>query len=230
MKKLVISLVLGASLAIVPSAFALKAMTADSMKDTTGQAGVSIAVDDVVIFNSAGTTTYIDSNGYGNPDPTAPSGMGAGFVIKGEESFTTLRGITDLTDRGGYLKFAYGQKMLDAGIKNIYPGGGMDLLAAVKGYSVGVMTAGFIARPLSIDVSGALATLSAGRSFNTGSAVAEAGVVIGLPTLEISKVASTKTYAIAATGSVNDGAEYITVTKSASVTAILGGKVEIAPH
>ncbi len=62
MKKLVVSLILGASLAIVPSAFALKAMTADNMKDTTGQAGVSISVSNVAILTSANTCSYIDSD------------------------------------------------------------------------------------------------------------------------------------------------------------------------
>lgn len=62
MKKLVLSLVLGASLAVAPSVFALSSMTADNMKAATGQAGVSIAVDNVVIESFTGATSYIDAD------------------------------------------------------------------------------------------------------------------------------------------------------------------------
>jgi hypothetical protein len=62
MKKLVLSLVLGASLAVAPSVFALSSMTADNMKSATGQAGVSIAIDNVVIESFTGSTSYIDDD------------------------------------------------------------------------------------------------------------------------------------------------------------------------
>lgn len=62
MKKLVLGAILGASLMISSSAFALTAMTDANMKAATGQAGVSIAIDNVVIEQYAGSTSYIDTD------------------------------------------------------------------------------------------------------------------------------------------------------------------------
>lgn len=62
MKKLALSMILGASLMVTTSAFALTSMTSDSMKAATGQAGVSIAVDNVVIETFAASTAYVDTD------------------------------------------------------------------------------------------------------------------------------------------------------------------------
>ena len=55
MKKLAMKVVLGAALIMTPfaSAFGLEMMSADSMKDVTAQAGVSIGLDDIVIYQAS---------------------------------------------------------------------------------------------------------------------------------------------------------------------------------
>jgi hypothetical protein len=63
MKKLALSVILGASLVISSSAFALTSMTDASMKSATAQSGVSIAIDNVVIESFVGATTYTDDDG-----------------------------------------------------------------------------------------------------------------------------------------------------------------------
>jgi hypothetical protein len=62
MKKLALSMILGASLMVTTSAFALTSMTDSSMKAATGQAGVSIAVDNVVIETFTGSSAYVDTD------------------------------------------------------------------------------------------------------------------------------------------------------------------------
>jgi len=245
MKKLVLSLVLGASLAIVPSAFALKAMTADSMKDTTGQAGVSIVVDDIIIFqSSAATTTYTDIDGVDQTNGgsiTIAKDMPLGVI-------TTLRAVFDMGNRGGFLQHSYGAILSANGISNT--GMGMNGVASVDdarfvyGNSVG-----YIAKPITIDVAGALDCASYGFSMNVGGAnytaygptgenqVKIAGISIGLPTIEINKIELGDTTTIITANSTtaglanNDGEEFIRITKEGQSTiAILGGTVEIAPH
>ncbi len=255
MKKLAISLLIGASLVITPSAFALKAMTASNMKDATGQAGVSIALDDVTIFQSVGETLYTDTDGLDGTDA-------ASLVIGDKETLTTYRAIFDAGDRSGFLAREYGTFLT----RTAENGGDIEIAA------------------LSIDVSGKIDTLSYGEAYNHRSSAKDsfdadptsalgvaysaaaadalaaaqaadptvvaltadqeaavsfavmqgatrvAGVVIGLPTLEICKTADTYTVGIRATGSANSDKDFIQITKSASVMAVLGGTVEIAAH
>jgi hypothetical protein len=227
MKKLVLSLVLGASLAVVPSAFALKAMTADNMKDTTGQAGVSIVVDDIMIYQSSfNTTTYTDMDGVGT-DSTAGGSLTIATTHTGGV-LTTLRAIVDKTDRGGYLQRNYSAILAANGMNNIG--------ASVTGqtsydvtflgttnpadiddrdglfntaFIVGNAT-GFIGRPIEIDVAGALRLASYGYSLNvngTGTGVRIAGISIGLPTLEINRIED------------GESTKIITVTSNAKTSA-----------
>lgn len=86
MKKLVLSAILGASLMISSSAFALTSMSADSMKSATGQAGVSIAIDNVVIEQYAGSTSYIDGD------------TGAAVVISDKHVIKTMLAMTSAAD------------------------------------------------------------------------------------------------------------------------------------
>lgn len=86
MKKLVLSAVLGASLMISSSAFALTAMSDANMKAATGQAGVSIAIDNVVIEQYAGSTSYIDTD------------TGAAVVISDKHVVKTMLAMTSEAD------------------------------------------------------------------------------------------------------------------------------------
>ena len=190
MKKLVMSLVLGASLAIVPSAFALKAMTADNMKDTTGQAGVSIAADDIIIYSSAGTTTYTDNKtsietaysiGYGDASIQIKEG-----TPTNPGTLTTIRAIFDNTTRSGYLKTNYYDILVGAGINNIDKEvNGLSNTKYTLAYNKAltgitmeaddtidpanaaqlVTATGLVGRPITIDVSDELPILSAAYRF-----------------------------------------------------------------
>lgn len=65
MKKLALSAILGASLMVTSSAFALTSMSDSNMKAATGQSGVSITLDNIVIEQYVGATTYTDVGGTG---------------------------------------------------------------------------------------------------------------------------------------------------------------------
>jgi hypothetical protein len=240
MKKLVLSLVLGASLAIVPSAFALKAMTDTNMKDTTGQAGVSIVVDDIILFQSSvSSTTYTDVDGVDQTNGgsiTITNDMPDGIL-------TTMRAVFSAGDRNGFLQNDYAAILAANGVVNT--GIGMDGTASFDDarFAAG-NAAGYIAKPITIDVAGALDCASYGFSYNVAGAagaaaqaVKIAGISIGLPTIEINRIDLGDTTTIITANSTtaglanNDGEEYIRITKQGSnVTTILGGTVEIAPH
>lgn len=270
MKKLVMSLVIGASLAIVPSAFALKAMTADNMKDTTGQAGVSIAADDIIIYSSAGTTTYTDNKTAIEHGLTV--GYGDASIVIDEKfgTLTTIRAIFDDTTRNNFLKTNYYNILVSAEMNNVAKMiDGTTNTKFTTAYHAALTTGtsyGLVGRPITIDVSDELQILSAAYRFklygaanstrtfsgtedaakglasklitgvdtSTGIGTGVVGVRIGLPTVEIAKGTQTKTYSAIATGgvssSLNNGRDYIQITKSGGYTAILGGVVEIAPH
>ena len=288
MKKSVLSLIVGAAITIAPmTASALSPMSTDSLKDATGQAGVSIALDNIVLYQSVGATTYTDTDGYYDMDAASgkggvAEGAAASVVIGNKEKVTTIYAILDDTDRGGKLARSYSSaSLLNNG----------DAFGAI-GIDQGDI------RPLNIDVASRTQALSSGMMFNaSGIAVADqdaavaastadlaaavqadflasgagdydtwaatevspgvtnydasvatfaagggntaaiayagtqvAGVVIGLPTVEICTTADSYDVGIAASGAHNDGAKFIHISKGKSVMAILGGTVEIAAH
>ena len=301
MKKLAISLVIGASLIITPSAFALKAMTNTNMKAATGQAGVSIALDDVTVWQSVGQTLYTDTDGLAETAADAAS-----ISISGKETLTTYRAIFDDTNRDGFLSREYGSILgRSAGLQAdavaseyaaYVAGGGADDQTTWEGTGSNLADAQALAKgdieiaALSIDVAHKVEALSYGMAYNhrndaatasaglatfdaayvTGggavgdagydaaaatalgaeafgvaqafnasgltsfefmqSAISVAGVVIGLPTLEIAKTGDTQTIGIVSAGSNNSDDAYIQITKSNSVMAVLGGTIEICPH
>jgi hypothetical protein len=90
MKKLALSAILGASLMISTSAFALTTMSADSMKAATGQAGVSITLDNVVIEQFTGSTTYTDTDG--------TNGTAGSVVISDKHVVKEYYAMTSATD------------------------------------------------------------------------------------------------------------------------------------
>jgi hypothetical protein len=92
MKKLVIATIACASMVFASSAFALKAMDANSMKDTTAQAGVSISLDNIVIEQMTSNSMYIDKDGLGG-------NLGAGAVIiTGSHTVKRIQKLGDVMD------------------------------------------------------------------------------------------------------------------------------------
>jgi hypothetical protein len=170
MKKTVCSLILGASLMVSSSALALTAMTDSNMKSATGQAGVSIALDDVTLYQYVGATTYTDTDGL-----AAINGAGdsAGIKITGAETLTTIRAILDGGNRGGFLTQSYGGLMTDhAGAATTWTsadGNEINVSNNRTGFSAGTTTAiGDIkVAPLTIDVSSKVQALSYGMAYNS---------------------------------------------------------------
>ncbi|SCY10318.1 DUF6160 family protein [Desulfoluna spongiiphila] len=288
MKKSVLSLIVGAAITIAPmTASALSPMSTDSLKDATGQAGVSIALDNIVLYQSVGETTYTDTDGYYDMD--AANGMGgnaegaaASVVIGNKEKMVTIYAILDDTDRGGKLARSYGSASLlnngeaigDIGIDqgdirplNIDVASRTQVLSAGMMFNAsGIAVAGqdaavaastadittavqadFVASgaadyatwaaeevsPGVTNYDASVAAFAAGGGNTAAIAYAGtqvAGVVIGLPTVEICTTADSYDVGIASSGAHNDGAKFIHISKGQSVMAILGGTVEIAAH
>jgi hypothetical protein len=128
---------------------------------------------------------------------------------------TKINAIVDTTNRGGRLKNAYG-----AIYTNAFYGNG----------TASGTPATFKAQALTIDVADALPTLSAGMTYNVGAAIKVAGVLIGLPTVEIVQTTSPFDIVVEAAGAANTGKSFGRIGIENQVTAILSGTLEIAPH
>jgi hypothetical protein len=240
-----------AAIAIAPmSASALEALTDNAMNDVTAQAGVSIAVDDIVIYqNSIADTTYTDSD----------EGLGIKIDYAADtHKLTILNAITGFDEDGttlstnyttGYFNDIFGSTATPANPNTKYADNTVGMVQTT-GTGAGEFPTGYQtgAAALSIDV-GTCNVLTAGKNFNGmqldaglgGMTGVVGGVVIGLPTLEITTYRSndTKTISMVSNGTaptngdvfVNANKEYITITKDGySKMAILGGTIEIAPH
>jgi hypothetical protein len=201
MKKLVLSLVLGASLAVAPSVFALSSMTDANMKSATGQAGVSIAIDDVVIETYVGSTSYIDEDG------TEAGGGNAGAIeITDRHTLKTYQALTSAADFAA--DFTAGTTLT----------GVLGTWKAAHSLSIDIGTCAVLSKGLSQNYLGA----------DTG--VVVTGVTIGLPTLCITTSGDEYSIKASMTGANNSGESYITIRTTGSKLAILGGTLEIAPH
>jgi len=86
MKKLALITAAAMILLAPMSSFALEAMSANSMKSATGQAGVSIAIDDVILYQNTGDTTYVDND------------EGAGINLSGNESLLFINALINGND------------------------------------------------------------------------------------------------------------------------------------
>jgi len=211
MKKLT-GIFLAAALILAPmSVSALEMMTDSNMKDVTGQAGVSIVIDDVVLEQWVGTTTYTDTDG---TDDTASS-----IVLSDQRTVQNFQAITASSDPSTFSTLeSEGQALTQSSLDPT---------------ALAILGGSFQAHALTIDV-GTCPVYSAGASYNSGLAgggdLIMTGVVIGLPTLEINTSASTKTISATQTGAANSGAEFISISEGASTLHVLGGTLEIAPH
>jgi hypothetical protein len=255
MKKLAISLIVGASLAIAPSVFALTSMSADSMKAATGQAGVSIAVDNVVIEQFTGSTSYTDEDG--------TMGTGGSIVISDKHVVKTYLAMTSETDYEDDFLAAAGVANLgtwdkaraltiDVGDCTVLAAGLNDNIAnltAAEGTAITTAVTAMVTAitggtdraealndaAMTLIANGTAEDIGEAKIFILSAASPAAvetvtGVVIGLPTLLISTTADNYTVGVAKTGAVNNGADFISIAKGASAMAILGGTIEIAAH
>ncbi|GAB6093749.1 hypothetical protein JCM14469_00010 [Desulfatiferula olefinivorans] len=251
MKKRAISLLVFASLAIPPTVFALTAMDDAGMKAATGQAGVSITVDNVVIEQFTGSTSYTDETG--------TTGTAGSIVISDKHvvkqylamtsdavyqtRFNAVTGANAYTydhdNNAATAEITLWNKAaaltIDVGTCTVLQAGlndnlsSMDLVAIADWYNAvpGMVIPTMMANGLTYDE--ATAIIGAATNGN-GAAQDVVGVVIGLPTLLISTTADEYTVGVAKAGAINDGAEFISIAKGAGAMAILGGNVEIAAH
>ena len=183
-------IIAAAAIALAPmSASALEALTDNALNSVTGQAGVTIAADDIVLETWIGETRYTDTDG--------TDGIAGSLVISNQHTVQTLQGISSSTDPGTFTTLhSVGVELTKTSLD----------AAALAG-----MGGAFIAQGLIIDV-GTCAIYSAGASYNatlaaggTPTTLTMAGVVIGLPTLELNTSSDTYTVGIAETGAYNDG-------------------------
>lgn len=256
MKKFLAGIAAAAIITVPMTSFALESMSKGALKKATGQAGVSIALDNIVIVQkSQPTTTYWDMDGTSSIQGTVGQVESAGLRIAytaAAEKLMVLDGILDDTKYGiAALETTFGiaAKAADYGISavgitaagaaGIDVSNGDDLNPASP--AAGVYRTGI--SPLTIDV-GTCQALTTGLTHNRNDASLDvAGVVIGLPTLEITTYHSNDTKIISVVSgtpaaTANSGAtvpnvsnELIRIEKSGtSQMAILGGRLEIAPH
>ena len=258
MKKLALSAILGASLMVTSSAFALTSMSDSNMKAATGQAGVSIAIDNVVIESFTGSTTYTDSDGYlGNAGSVVISDkhvLKTYLAMVSEDDFiddfTDATGLADADVRGDWNKAA--ALSIDVGECSVLSAGLNDNVANL---GAGLATVGTALTQITTDMTGgatleeatatAVATLiTAGVADNlseakiylgaVGNGVATeetvTGVVIGLPTLIINTSEDSYSVGVKMEGAINTDTDFIHIAKGASSMAILSGTVEIAAH
>jgi hypothetical protein len=218
-----------AAIAFAPmSASALTALTDNAMNDVTGQAGVSITVDDVVMETWVGTTMYTDLDGsatgaLATGDYVAD--VAASLVISNKHTIKTFQAITGYDAVDGLYSPGIELTQKTLGAFNLDTDD--DHIADA-----------YEAHAIKIDV-GTLDILSDGKAYNNGAGVGTGdaalqvtGVVIGLPTLEINTSSDTYTVGVVQTDAVNQGAQvtFIQVTTGAKTQHILGGVLEIAPH
>jgi hypothetical protein len=237
-------------------------MSDSSMKDVTGQAGVSIGIDDIVIYQSIGETRYTDTDGWGTASEGAGGpGTAGSVVISDKEVLKQFNAILDDSKYGfnstltnGRTFGSYGAGIVSnatviadvdgdltttadqtlAQVVNPFDGTTASQVAGVSN-TTGIS-------PLTIDI-GECTALTTGFSWNNAgtalSGTTIAGVIIGLPTIEIVTSGDTYTVGVEMTGSVNGDAsisptghvaEFIQISKSDATMAVLGGRVEIAAH
>ena len=253
MKKL-IALVMG--MLLVPTmAMGMQSMSDKSMNDVTGQAGVSIAVDDVKMYQNIQGLWYTDTDGintasavdyhtaYGD-EMSNPNGQAASIGIDELSVMVDINAITNIGSASNVANLESTGRALQ---------GTYDSSLSYSNTPTGAAQ-DFLAKPLNIDVTNQLPVLStaATENANDGSDHSVAGVQIGLGTMEIVQSAlqfdvamkdGTPLEASSNMQSANmenpnavpGGSEvpsfsFGQITIEKTTMAILDGNVEIAPH
>jgi len=219
MKK--IAIVLALALLLPLNAFALQTLDEADMGGITGQAGVSIAIDDVIIYQNIESLSYTDVGG--------TNGVDGSVNISNLYMMVNVNAITSLEDG---LPVSPGRPVqgvwADASDVALFNFNNTD----VNADNVNDV---FIAKPLTIDV-GTLSVLSAGATNNatinagTPTSLTLAGVRIGLPTVEVNQSALTFDVTVTSAGAYNTGASYGRISIGNMTMGVLDGVIEIAPH
>lgn len=227
MKK--IAIVLALALLLPLNAFALQTLDEADMGGITGQAGVSIAIDDVIIYQNIESLSYTDVGG--------TDGVDGSVNISNLYMMVNVNAITSLDADG--LPVSPGRLVQGEWDDNAATPAPLFNYNNTDTGTDGVNDA-FTAKALTIDV-GTLSVLTAGLHNNNAAAAAAgltmAGVRIGLPTVEVNQTALTFDVTITQAGAVNGGdagmpAEnsYGRITIGNMTMGVLDGFIEIAPH
>lgn len=278
MKKVLASIAAAAVVAVPAASFALESMNTKAMKKATGQAGVSIGLDNIVIYmSSQPTTTYWDNDGMSSGylgNTGGPTDARTGLEISynaAAEKLITIGAVLDASkygvsvlDGAGHFNGAITAAGMTVGIAEGTANNNLDVTtgkmmdtASPANFTNAQANGSFVSgiSPLTIDL-GACQALTQGLNYNiaargTAQHVIAAGaqivgVVIGLPTVEITqfhtsdtkslKIVSANVAALnGSAGAAGSGLEtkneLISIQKSGTQKiAILGGRLEIAPH
>lgn len=187
-------------------------LTDNALEDVTGQAGVSIAVDDIQLFLNIGKIAYIDCDGFDSMSGYGTcSGRAAAVglnnfqidvvninaIVEGDDAGTTTAGMNLSSTSCGLIDLFYNYATLGAPNCTIYTPGdtsastfGLDNYYSAEANALGIQ---FVPKVLTIDVTGALPTATDGFRYlygNLNTAITAlgmsfGGVLIGLPTVEI---------------------------------------------
>ena len=225
-----IAIVLALSLLLPLNALALQSLSTDDMDGITGQAGVSIAIDDVIIYQNIESISYTDLGGTTDDYATPADNVAGAINISNLYMMVNINAITSLDADG--LPVSPGRAVTgtwaDADGNALFNFNNTD----VTGDGISDV---FIAKALTIDV-GTLAVLSAGATNNatikagTATELTMAGVQIGLPTMEITQTALTFDVTVTSEGAHNNGASYGQIHIGQNTMGVLDGVIEIAPH
>ena len=250
MKKVLLMLV--SLMLVAGSAMAMKAISNDEMDSITGQAGVSIIIDDAKLYAHIEGLWYADTDGLNGTIDLANGKVGGNFMwnltngttaggasvgIKDLEVMVHVNSITGLDNGtlvspGRPLQGTYGEKLNEA----------------TEAYNFDANSDGtdetFLAKPLTIDVTDKLPVMSAGAKYDAQALGAQsvlndnfAGVMIGLGTMEIVVDSMTLDVALNDLDPLNgdtmnsiNGHDFGTVYVGKTTLTVLDGVIEIAPH
>lgn len=205
---------------------AMEELADQSLDQVQGQSGISLVVDDVQLYWHIQGLWYTDSDGLGTS-----SAPGASIGIPELKTMIQVNAITSATSSN----VTDGSQLQSIG----RPLQG-DYSSAQYNFNNNIDRTAFMAKPLTIDVTDKLSVLSAAAAYNSGDVNARiAGVMIGLPTVEI--VIAPLTFGIAINDTTPlDGSNTLTATNKDSsygtismgqwTLVILDGVLEIAPH
>ena len=229
------------------TAFGLEMLADDVLSDVTGQAGVSIAVDDIKLFQHIESLRYTDDDGVGGSSGAGSIGIANLSMMVDINGVTKLVEVTDADGVTHMIPFSPTRGVLGnyENLKNpagdYYDFNNYDL----DGNGTDEV---FAPRALTIDVTDTLPVLSAAAATKAAAGIAPysdlpisnvAGVQIGLPTVEIHQSALTFDITVETAGSAintNIGGtptgknSYGNISIGNQTLLILNGVIEIAPH
>lgn len=261
MKKLV--LILALLIAIPGAAFGMEMLDDSKLDNVTGQSGVNIVFDDIQMFINIERMAYIDNDGFSSTlyvGPQIASSEGGAIAIDDFQidvmninaiyygSFDgTVTALSSGTASGIDLQFGeaagtgYGDSTTE--LYNFNVGGTVYTgLKGLENYdNVAGGVASYTAKALTIDVTAALPVTSQAITRNAvgsmnSTLISVGGVMIGLPTAEISinDMYLTPTYYCQNTNlgtlNYNDGDDYGSFLIQGLNMAVLNGWLEISPH